>query len=254
MGLFRAYFDASGDKRMKAMAFAGFVSRVNKWDRFNEEWPAILAREDLKEFRMTDFVSSQGEFKSWRGQTDRRRRFISDLVKCVKRNTNKGFSSSVFVDDYNRINNDFMLAESIGQPYTLCGYACLGALAKWAINKGERKDRILIAVEDGDEDKGELIARAESDGFKVVPLKKAYVTAFQAGDLVGWKCRTVLQEALRLGPQSQEDDRDNILRSLEALEGIVQSNKGFDKASLRALCIAKSIPKRPKVAAAALSG
>jgi hypothetical protein len=230
---------------MRAMTFAGFVSRASKWDRFNREWSQILADEGVSSLHMTDFASSQGEYKSWKGNTDRRRRFIARLVSCIKRNTNKGFSSGIFIDDYNAINAEFMLAESMGQPYTLCGYSCLGALEKWAINKRTRKAAMLVAIEEGDEDQGELIQVAGSDGFRVIALSKAEVPAFQAADLIGWKSRTVLQDSLKMQLGTREE-ADGVLRSLEPLEGVVQRNAGFDARSLYRFCEAKNIPKRSR--------
>jgi hypothetical protein len=243
MANFSAYFDASGTKRLKAMAFAGFVSRIKKWERFNVEWARILARYGVSTLHMTDFASSSREYAPWKGDTERRRKFISDLVSCIKSNTNKGFSSGIYVEDYNDINSDFFLAESIGQPYTLCGYACLGALGVWSINKCVRKGDLLIFIEEGDEDQGEFMKLGRSQGFSIEPLTKSDASAFQAGDLVGWKCRTVLQEALK-SPLTTEEQVEQILSSLRPLEGTVQSNKGFDSDSLYRLCTEKEIPRR----------
>jgi hypothetical protein len=162
---------------------AGFVSRVSKWDRFNAEWPVILSAEHVSFMHMTDFVSSKGEFASWRGQSDRRRKFIADLSDCIKRNTNKAFSSSVLLDDYRVVNAEFMLAERVGQPFTLCMRACLGGLKLWAGKKGVETKKMLVAIERGDDDQGELIRQAERDGFIIASIAKASATAFQAGDV-----------------------------------------------------------------------
>src|SRR2546429_1238415 len=69
---YSAYFDASGHpSRGKVLTVAGFVSTVEKWARFDLQWNTILGSENIKVFRMTDFVSSQGEFATgWRGQTE----------------------------------------------------------------------------------------------------------------------------------------------------------------------------------------
>jgi hypothetical protein len=89
------------------------VSRVGKWDRFDSEWSAILAREGVKSMHMTDFASSKKQFKSWRGQSERRRKFISDLTDCIKRNTNKGFATSVYVSDYNEVDAEYTLKKAV---------------------------------------------------------------------------------------------------------------------------------------------
>lgn len=240
--VFSAYFDASGSKKeQRVLTVAGFVGRVLKWDRFNAEWTAILAKENVTAMHMTDFASSKGEFLSWKGQSERRRKLISQLAECIRRNTNKGFASSVILPDYREVNAGFMLSEAVGEPYTLCARTCLGALARWATKKRIRTEQILVAVEQGDEDQGELTTWAAADGFAVVPLLKQKSQAFQAGDMAGWKTRIALQNVPQM--KSQED-RDNILRSLDPIRPIVQRNMGFDKERLAKLCIEKNIPKR----------
>jgi hypothetical protein len=159
--MFSAYFDASGTKRARVLTVAGFVSRVSKWDRFNDEWPAILSAEHGAFMHMTDFASSKGEFASWKGQSHRRRKFITDLSNCIKRNTNKGFSSSVILSDYRDVNAEFMLAERVGQPFTLCMRACLGGLKLWASKKGAETEKMLVVIERGDDDQDELVRQAE---------------------------------------------------------------------------------------------
>jgi hypothetical protein len=241
---FSAYFDASGNKRMSVLTVAGFVSRTSKWGRFDEEWAAILSRENVSAMHMTDFVSSQREFASWRGQTDRRRRFVSDLCQCIKRNTNKGFAKSVILSEYNEVNTEFMLGEVVGQPFTICAYACLGALEKWAVRRGIKKGSMLIAAEQGDEDEGELVRVARSDGFEVALMRKADAAAFQAADLVAWKSRTAIHEGTSMPPESEED-AERIVGSLAPISAIVQDNRGFDADALRRLCACNGIPRRP---------
>jgi hypothetical protein len=235
MAIFSAYFDASGTKRDRVLTAAGFVSRVSKWDRFNYEWANILAIEQVSSMHMTDFVSSKREFQSWKGQSDRRRHFVSKLSDCIRRNTNKGFASSLLLDDWRVLDSEFMLHESAGQPFTLCMRACLGGLARWAINKEVKLGNILVAIERGDEDQTELIRLARSDGFEVESLEKKDAVAFQAGDIAAWKSRTVIQQAV-YGQVKSEEDAENILRSLDPIRTIVQNNGGFDGVGLRKMC------------------
>jgi hypothetical protein len=243
VAVFSAYFDASGTKSESAvLTVAGFVARIPKWDRFNQEWKAILAEHNVTQMHMTDFAASRQEFVSWKGQTERRREFVSRLARCIKRNTNKGFASSVILSEYRGVDARFALRERVGKPYTLCTRACLGALKAWAKKKNVKPNHILVFVEQGDEDQGELIRwAAKEDGFTVVPLLKGKAQAFQAGDLVGWKTRIALQNVPRM---KSEEDRDNILRSLDPIKPIVQRNAGFDEEALLKICTKSGIPPR----------
>lgn len=242
--IFSAYFDASGSKsEHRILTVAGFVSRARKWDKFDEKWSAILKSFKVGAMHMTDFASSGGEFKDWKGKSELRRDFMDQLVKCIKNYTNKGFASSVVIPDYNEVNREYMLSEKIGQPYTLCAMACLGALALWARKKHINVAEMIIAVEHGDQDQGELVGLAQKDGMTVIPVPKEKAQAFQAGDIVAWKSRTAIQQAL-YGPARSMEDLDSVMRSLKPINSIVQRNGGFDKERLLQYCKKKGVKKR----------
>lgn len=243
MVVFSAYFDASGNKRKTVLTVVGFVARVKKWDRFNDEWNAILKSEGVSAMHMTDFVSSKGEFISWNGQSKRRKAFIAALANCIRRNTNKGFGASVVLQDYNSIDQQFTLRERVGQPYTLCMRTALGGLRRWAEKKSAPLDRILVFIEQGDEDQAELVKHAREDGFKVIPLFKEDAVAFQAGDVAAWKFRTAIHNAA-YAPLSSVEDIASIIRSLEPIKSVVQKTGAFNKAALRSLCQLDNIPRR----------
>ncbi len=241
--VFTAYFDASGNKRKTVLTVVGFVSRVKKWDRFNDEWSTILKSEGVSSMHMTDFASSQGEFASWKGQSERRREFITELARCIRRNTNKGFGSSVVLEDYKAVDAKFELRERVGSPYTLCMRAALGGLKKWAQKKNENTENMLIFVEQGDDDQSELIHDARHDGLKVIPLFKEDAVAFQAGDVAAWKFRTAIHNAA-YEPLETIEEAHKILRSLEPVKGLVQKNGVFNKAALEWVCGQDNIPRR----------
>jgi hypothetical protein len=181
MAMLTAYFDASGKDRLPVLTVAGFISHVKKWDRFEGEWRRILTRYGVSEMHMTDFASSRGQFCAWKGQTEKRRAFISELASCVKRNVNKGFSCSVVAADYRKVNREYRLSEEFGSPYELCGGSCLGGVLKWALNKKINPTSVVVCIEDGDDGKGGLMDLGRSGGFKIIPLAKADSKAFEAG-------------------------------------------------------------------------
>jgi hypothetical protein len=81
--MFTAYFDASGTRNSRVITVAGFVSRVNKWKRFEAEWSEILSNAGVSWFHMTDFVSSLGEFKGWKGESKKRIDLLDSLIACI---------------------------------------------------------------------------------------------------------------------------------------------------------------------------
>jgi len=241
--MFTSYFDASGTKRASVLTVAGFISRVGKWDRFNDQWSAILASEGVPSFHMTDFVSSKKVFSGWKGQTERRKKFVANLADCIRKNTNKGFGHSVVISDFDEINEGFMLREHAGTPFVMSVRTCLGGVKKWALKKKVPTDHILVMVEKGDEDQGELVDRARLEGFKVIPMLKSDTVAFQAGDMAAWKFRTAIHE-VSYGPIAVVEDLENIKRSLEPVQKLVQNNGVFERESLLKLCEVAKIPRR----------
>ena len=244
IAMFTAYFDASGKKRMPAVAVAGFVSTVTKWDCFEREWSAILRRNNVPLFHMTDFASSAADFADWKRQTERRKLFVDDLVACIKKNTNKGFSGSLAMKDYDYINARYELSENFGTPFVLCASLCLGALRKWAKRKQTDPTKILVIIEDGDDDKGHFLAVAKRDGVRVIALAKEDAMAFQAADFVAWKNRTAVQNAHAFKWKDLNKDGQDILRSLNVIDPIVQANQVHDRESLLRLCNGMNIPRR----------
>ena len=111
--MFTAYFDASGTSKATVITMAGFVSRVNKWDRLEDEWPQLLPS-GITSFHMTDFVSSRRGWESWKeGRSAERAKLIQSLVACIKRNTNKGFGVSLRLVDYQRFNAKYKLVSCL---------------------------------------------------------------------------------------------------------------------------------------------
>jgi hypothetical protein len=247
--MFTAYFDASGNKRSPVLTMAGFVSRVSKWDRFEREWLALLKSYGVSSLHMTEFVSAKGQFEGWKGDSARRKRFIDDAVACVKRNTNKGVATSVYISEYNEINAKFRLAEKAGTPYTMCGMMAIAMVRDWALKKGVDPKQVLYMVEDGDEDQGELIERSNQDGYKVIRLTKADSQAFQAGDMAAWKAMAALREAerktkLRENQKLTVDDLESIIRSLDPIAPIVLKNGVISIDRLRLMCADHRIAPR----------
>ncbi len=197
MALFTAYFDASGKPdRGGVLSIAGYVSDYRKWARFRIEWARILAGESVSSFHMTDFVSSRGEFAGWRGQTDRRRTFIEDLLVCAKRYTNKAFGGAVVLSDFDSVNRRYQLEEHAGQPYPLCAHYCVRLVRAWQAKNSIKN--VEFVFEQGDEPRGKLIELCRADGIEPRFLSKKEV-AFQAADLVAWRTRNSFEKVLSPG-------------------------------------------------------
>jgi len=65
MGVFTAYFDASGspdDPNVHYLTVAGFIATAGSWTLFDKRWKKILKKYGVEKLHMKDFSHSRGEF------------------------------------------------------------------------------------------------------------------------------------------------------------------------------------------------
>jgi len=249
MAIFRAYFDASGSRNQSVLTMAGFVSRDKKWERFEDDWKALLPS-TVTMFHMTDFVNSRKGWESWKGPEHSRRRFalIQDLAACIKKATNKGFAHSLRISHYNHCDKEYKLTEHYGHPYGVLGMGCLGRLEVWATKKQIDKSNILCIFEDGDEGQGAFLKMARAEGFNAIPQSKADIRAFDACDLAAWKARAVIDDSWeRQLHMNDPKAGGKIMESLTLVETIIRDSEQAAMHSvdgLKRACTILGIPKR----------
>jgi hypothetical protein len=230
------------------MTVAGFVSRVQKWTRFEAAWRANLPS-TVSMFHMTDFVSSKNGWEGWRGSEHsvRRVKLIETLVSCVKANTNQGFAGSLRMEHYRQVNREYQLEEKLGSAYVFLAMGRLARLRVWADKKKVDYRKILCVFEEGDQGQGDLIRRARLEGANAVPQSKAEIRAFDACDLAAWKARTMIDDAWeRELYLTDPEAAERILGSLSQLEKIVRGQEVgmYSAEALRKICEHLKIPKR----------
>src|ERR1700685_3058548 len=143
-------------KRATRSSGRWFVSTVKKWARFENDWNAILKADNVSALHTTDYVCSQGEFASWKGNSARRKQFQEALTACIKKNVNKLFASALFIADYNAINRIYCLDDFVGPPFAVCGHQALVKLYRWGDRKRVNPKHLMSFFENGDKDKGEF--------------------------------------------------------------------------------------------------
>lgn len=237
MPLFTAYFDASGTPQATALTMAGYVADEHKWAKFEKCWQEILTREHIRCFHMTDFASCHGEFEGWKEKPELRKRFIADLQECARKFTNKRFSATVVVSDYNAVNEKYVLEEVFGRPYSFCGISCVEHVRTWAKNRRHVRE-LMFAFEDGDKDKGNFktICRERfRPAIKAAFLPKADHVPFQAADLAAWKTRHPIREAVG-DREYTVPDIERLLSSTKEFLRLPHSGGVFDYEALMKIC------------------
>ena len=188
MTKFTAIFDGSGSPDdTVALVVAGFVGKSEQWIELERDWKRCLEDFGVSALHMKDFAHSQGEFKNWNGEEDRRRRFLARLISIISVRVWHSFGSAVIMDDFRRVDAKYQLSEH-SRPYSLAGCSCLLHVRDWAKKWMKPTDQIGLVFEDGDLDKGDLMRTAKKY-FGVTPFfgPKSKNVAFQAADLLAYE-------------------------------------------------------------------
>jgi hypothetical protein len=248
--LFAAYFDASGkEDTFTFLTVGGAGSPVKKWIRFEKQWSDVLRREGVSEFHATDFASSKGEYKGWKGDKARRSKFVCDLSKIIKENTNKLFLATVEMEAWRDVNNEYCLEEFFCSPYSLAGFTVVEQAMKWAQNKRVGTP-LKIFFEDGDKGWGGLRKLCITHKhFEPIRLPKKEAVPFQVGDFLAWRTRTVATNSIKKIEtlDSQQDILIAIRCELKSLDqALVRPvrNSIYSHDNLRATCLRAGIPRR----------
>jgi hypothetical protein len=241
--IFSAYFDASGHPdETEVLTVAGYAAAVDSWMRFDREWQGILDLEGVTAFHMTDFASNKGEFVLWKDKTERRRKFVENLTGCLRRNCARFFRVSLFLPDYELVNREYMLSETIGLPYAVCCGQVTFSLREWAAGLGAL-DTLLYFFEAGDKDHGDFEQRHRAAYGKTPKfLDKAEAIAFQAADFNAWKMRISLQNANK--PTHTLEIGNNLLRSMSVLENVRKEAGVLNRWSFRRFCETAGVSRR----------
>jgi hypothetical protein len=82
-GMVIGYFDDSGtDANNSVVVVAGYVGSVSQWQKFNEEWGALLSEFGVAKMRRADLESFYGDFVGW--TPDMRKTFLGRLQPVIK--------------------------------------------------------------------------------------------------------------------------------------------------------------------------
>ena len=240
------YCDASGQpSEGDAIFVSGYGSTADNWLRFEERWNVLLRQYHIQPpFHMNEFAPGAGQYASWKGDKEARKKFFEKAIKVIKTNINKSFSVGVSVNDLKRMQTEYEVGDGIDNdtPYTFCAVLIYHQVKAWWKNlRGNPLDSIEFFFEQGDKDQNRFLNRLrglyptiEDPIFR----KKDRCVPFQASDMLAWEHhRHALYGKLR-SRGSYAELRKQIPHD--------RSWMYYDWAQLLRLCEKGRFPKRPE--------
>jgi len=199
--MWKAYFDESGsDAKSQYFVLAGYVSSVDHWERFSDEWQRALERPPrLDYFKTREAFQLRDQFEGW--SEDQRNERIEDLWRIVRAHAIFGCAVAMPKDLYERHLRG-VIVRLYDNPYYICFVTSLDFLSDM-MNRFEQKGPIDFVF---DEYNLEPRVRKLFDSFKpqgglhreligdIEFRDDKTVLPLQAADLLAWRTRIRLQD------------------------------------------------------------
>ncbi len=158
--MFTFYGDVSGSTNTPVLTAAGFIATPQQWIKLERRWKQIMTEYGVNELHMKDYAHSRGEYQSWNGQEDRRRKFLSALIGEIAPRVRHSFASSVYIPHYKEVDAKYGLREVVS-PLALAGCTIVAKVFRWAEYHSISRSEIAFIFEDGDVDKGDFMDRCK---------------------------------------------------------------------------------------------
>lgn len=249
MSMFTLYCDASGSPSgTGALVVAGFIASSDQWLYFEHGWKETLEKFGVSGLHMKEFAHSVGQYSSWKGNEDKRRAFLRELIGHIVVRARHSFATAVLLDDWREVNRVYCLEESI-KPFALCARTVVARVGDWAAQWNIEEKRIKYVFEDGDCDKGNFVERMKQDQ-KSAPifLSKREACAFEAADLLAFE-QFQAHKGLSTGRIQEFSDLRRPLRDLSKVpNGGKEANHWtvFTKENLERFCSDLGVARHSK--------
>jgi hypothetical protein len=196
--MFTCYFDDAGNKQDGFTAVAGYISTLERWRSFAEDWALMLAVFRVPEYSMKHLSHFKSHYKKWTPEI--KNAFQSEACRVIAKNTLYQFGAVVRHDLFEKANKDYTLQEHVGNPYALAGFTCVYKAMLWAV-KQEPKESIEFIFDDGTEKRGNLVKLMKAEGYSEPIFRSPVsrgglraVTQLQAADFLAYEFRKVTIE------------------------------------------------------------
>jgi len=243
-----SYYDASGTQGSGAcLSVVGVLATESRWKTFDKRWTAILGREGVTTLHMKDFIPCRGEFSEWKDDGRRRETFLLDLLGTL-RGQYHIFAAAIVLQEFNRVNHYFKLAEVYGDGHRESGaYSFLADNVRAQVRDWMKRRHVSASLRHVFEagDTGQKALKQYSakwfPGYEKVtdflpkydPTKGIRVRPFEAADLIAWPYRRMFVALQRGGSRPDEV----LLKTLiDEIQTMVSRAGFFSEKNLARMC------------------
>lgn len=143
---------------------SGWLSSGELWLGFESDWATVLRRFDVPYFHMKEYAHSTGAFETgWRGENEKRQRFIEALLAVIDRYALASFASMIERKTFDEVNREFQVREYFGTEFAICARLCIAEANRWMREHAYEPPPEYV-FEDGDP-RGRLTWLLESIGY-----------------------------------------------------------------------------------------
>jgi hypothetical protein len=252
MGLFSAYFDASGNsKDQPRVIVSGYIANYWQWKLFEMSWDR--AHSDFgfqRPFHMSEFIAALEYPDSYKGQKNARSdyiaiaqnperavHFLNTLTNIQVIGVMCGVSAIVDLAIYRSVNS-IMDLQAVIPPYALGARMCINNVRSWErfFHVGESVECVF---ESGDFGQGEFSKLMVDEGHdSPVFRKKKDFAGLEAADMYAWE-QTHFLRKININPQLSARLEFRVL-----LNAIPKIHTHAPQEMLIKLCYAKGIDIR----------
>jgi hypothetical protein len=240
------YFDDAGGADHKYTVVAGWVSTVERWITFAEEWEQMLVAFQVPWFDMKTLSHFKDTYGGWKQQPEIKSNFQSAACRIIAGAAAISFASIVPHAVFARVNEAYRLRERFGNEYALAGLTCAVKMRAWS-QKQASPQPLEIVFDDGTAKRGKLVDAMRKHDFaepifrSPLPKKNGlpHVVQLQAADFLAYEIRKVEKD----NPTETETIEDYRI-SLRKLAWNDSDWGRYSEQSLTQLCESIEIGKR----------
>lgn len=198
--MFTGYFDDAGGADHDYTVVAGWVSTVERWRTFAEQWQAMLSAFNVPWFDMKTLSHFKGIYATWRDKPEVKDQFQDFACRAIGGNVLCGFAQIVEHSVFKSVNRIYKLKEYVGNKYALAGVSVALKMRDW-IYKQEPPQPFEVVFDDGTAKRGKLVDVMRKEHFaepifrSPIPKNRLLpMLQLQAADFLAYEVRKVRKD------------------------------------------------------------